>query len=180
MKIDEVELPTTRDHEHSVKIHNLCVKIFRSLLKKKSDGFFIFQVQNIHYLIINHNNSTEDSNDADLQQIKAELISVLTEELLEGLPPERNVDQKIEIEPGSTPPHRGIFQLSPAEFLDTKEYITDLLRKNKIRSKKSPNGAPPFFVKRKGYLRIVIYSRALQRITKHSNVLIPPTRWLTD
>lgn len=70
----------------------------------------------------------------------------------EGLPPKRDVDHRIEVDPNSTPPRRGMFQLSPAELLATKEYIEDLLRKGKIRPSKSPYGAPLFFVKQKGQL----------------------------
>lgn len=83
------------------------------------------------------------------------------------------MDHKIEINEGSKPPHSGIFQLSPAELVATKEYVADLLRKKKIRPSKSPYGAPLFFVKQKGQLRGVIDYTALNRITKHNNAPIP-------
>lgn len=55
----------------------------------------------------------------------------------------------------------------------TKEYVTDLLRKGKIRPSVSPFGAPLFFVRQKGKLRGVIDYRALNRITKANHGPIP-------
>lgn len=94
--------------------------------------------------------------------------------------PQRDVDHKIEIDPGATSPHRGIFQLSPAELIATKEYVTELLKKRKLRPSKSPFGAPLFFVKQKGQLRGVIDYRALNCITKHNNAPIPRTDEMFD
>lgn len=41
-------------------------------------------------------------------------------DLPEDLPPIREVDHKIETFPDAKPPHRSIFQLSPAELVATK------------------------------------------------------------
>lgn len=86
----------------------------------------------------------------------------------------------IEVKPGSTRPHRGMFQLAPAELLATKEYITDLIRKQKIHPSESPYGAPLSFVKQKGKLRGVIDYRALNWTTKHNNTPIPRTNEMFD
>ena len=53
------------------------------------------------------------------------------------------------------------------ELKAAKEYVEDLMKKGKIRTSKSPYGAPLFFVKEKNKpLRgVVDYSR-LNRITK--------------
>lgn len=118
--------------------------------------------------------------DADIQALEQEFNSVFRDDLPAGLPPKREVDHKIEIISDSSPPHPGIFQLSPAGLLATKEYITDLLRKGKIRPSKSPYVAPLFFVKQKGQLRGVIDYRALNRITKHNNAPIPRTDEIFD
>lgn len=74
-----------------------------------------------------------------------EFNDVLRDDLPEGLTPKRSVDHKIETLPDEKPPHRGIFQLSPAELIATKEYISDLLRKGKRRPSKSIlRSYPPF------------------------------------
>lgn len=78
------------------------------------------------------------------------------------------------------PPHRALFQLSPSELLATKNYVTDLLNKVKIRPSTSPYGAPHFFVRQNGKLHGVIEYIALNRITKRNNVPIPRTDEMFD
>ena len=99
----------------------------------------------------------------------------------EGLPLEREVDHEIQTEEGARPPKRALFQLSPAELEATKEYISDLLKKGKIRPSRSPYGAPLFFVKQKGgKLRGVVDYRDLNRITKRNSSPIPRTDEMFD
>lgn len=122
LEVDGISLPATRDRSESVKIHNIGVKKFRLLLRKKkrnSDDFIVYQVRNINNL------TTACSSDCilqdeELKRIREEFSTVFTEEPKDGLPRKRNVDHIMEIYPESTPPHRGIFQLSPAELLATK------------------------------------------------------------
>lgn len=143
------------------------VKKFRSLLtrkKKNSDNFTVFQLRKINNL---HSSAGgAQPKDEELIDLQKEFEDVFRDDLPDGLPTTRDVDHKIETHPDADPTHRGIFQLSPAELAATKEYVTELLRKGKIRPSKYPYGAPLFFVKQKGQLRGVIYYRALNRITK--------------
>lgn len=83
------------------------------------------------------------------------------------------MEHRIEIDKEIKPPHWSLFQLSPSELLATREYITDLLKKEKIRPNRSPFGAPLFFERQKGKLRGVIDYRALNRITKTNHAPIP-------
>lgn len=140
----------------------------------------IFRLTSVNNTLLSPERSKKASEDVDIKALKDEFSTVFRSDLPNGLPPRREVDHEIEIEENSTPPHRGIFQLSPAELLATKEYVTDLLRKGKIRPSKSPYGAPLFFVKQKGQLRGVIDYRALNRITKHNNAPIPRTDEMFD
>jgi Reverse transcriptase (RNA-dependent DNA polymerase) len=79
------------------------------------------------------------------------------------------------------PPHRQLYQLSPAELRAAKEYIVDLLNQGKIRSSKSPYGAPLFFVKDGDKpLRGVVDYRALNRITKPNNASLPRSDEMFD
>lgn len=113
--------------------------------------------------------------DEEIIALERDFSEVFRDDLPEGLLPERDFDHRIETTPDYSPPHRDMFQLSPAELLVTKEYITDLLKKGKIRPSKSPYGAPLFFVKQKGQLPGVIDYRPLNRITKHNNAPTPRT-----
>lgn len=183
LKVGDVTLSISKHMTPSVIIQNLGVKKFRSLLRKRkrnTEDFTVYQVRCTDNMNVELMNTSTADDDPDIAKIREEFSSVFRSDLPEGLPPEREIDHKIEVETGSTPPHLGMFQLSPAELIATKEYITDLLKKKKIRPSKSPYGAPLFFVKQKGSLRAVIDYRALNRITKHNNAPIPRTDEMFD
>lgn len=183
VSLGNVKLPYKRISNKSVTIQNLGVKKFRSLLRKKkrhTDDFVVYQVRNINSLETRLNDMKQEPDDPEVQALKGEFSSVFVDNFPAGLPPQRDVEHHIEVDPDSTPPHRGIFELSPAELIATKEYITDLLKKRKIRPSKLPYGAPLFFVNQKGQLRGVIDYRALNRITKHNNAPITRTDKMFD
>lgn len=185
VRVGDILLPISSCCDDQVKVCNIGVKKFRSLLKKKktSEDFVVLQVSNItsreeskHHTPGNQTTSM----DTDTALLLEQFSEVFRDDLPAGLPPKRSVDHTIEIEEDSKPPHRPIFQLSPAELLATKEYIVDLLKKGKIRPSRSPYGAPLFFVKQKGKLRGVIDYRALNRITKPNNTPIPRSDEMFD
>lgn len=111
--------------------------------------------------------------DLEVTAVLHEFVDVFRDELHPGLPLEPTVDHVIKIDPNEKPPHRPIFQQSPAELLATKQYVIDLSRKGKIRPSRTPIGAPLVFVRQKGKLRVVIDYRALNRITKPKHTPIP-------
>ena len=91
-----------------------------------------------------------------------------------GPPPKREIDHEIKIESGSKPPHRALYQLSPAELQAGKGYIKKNISCGEIRPSKSPYGAPLFFFKdRHKPLRAVVDFRSLNRITKKNNSPLP-------
>ncbi len=109
-----------------------------------------------------------------LNRILHKYDNVFQEEIPPGLLPKRSVDHEIEVEKDSKPPHRPLYQLSPAELEEAKIYVQDLLRKGKIRPSKSPYGASLFFVKEKDKpLRGVVDYRALNHNTKRNNAPLP-------
>lgn len=90
------------------------------------------------------------------------------------LPPEREVDHRIELEPGSKPPWRPVYRMSPLELDESKKQLDDLLKRGAIRPSRSPYGAPIIFVKKKGgELRMCIDYRELNKITKKNRYPIP-------
>lgn len=122
---------------------------FRSLLRKEktsSADSTVFQLTNIYRI---NKLPENDATDPDLLSLIDKFDSVFREYLSDKLPLVRGIYHKVKIRPDSNPPHRPILHLSPAELHATKEYDTDLLRKEKMRSRKSPYGAPHFFVKQK-------------------------------
>lgn len=119
------------------------------------------------------NTGFNQRSDVRLERLLKRYSHIFRDDLPSGLPPKRPVDHTIELTEANVTPNRPIFQLSPAELLATKEYVTDLINRGKIRPSRSPFGAPLFFVKQKDKLRGVIDYRGLNRITKKNNAPIP-------
>ena len=82
--------------------------------------------------------------------VLGEFQDVFPEDLPSSLPPRREVDHHIELEPGSTPPFKGVYKMSYAELEELKKQLSDLTEKGFIQPSKSPYGAPVLFVKKKG------------------------------
>ena len=66
------------------------------------------------------------------------------------LPPERDVDHDIVLEPGAKPPFLPIYHLSPRELKEVKAQLTNLIESGFIQPSKSPYGAPIIFVPKPG------------------------------
>ena len=85
---------------------------------------------------------------------------------LPGLPPHREIDFAIELEPGTTPISRALYRMAPAELKELKVQLHELLDKGFIRPSVSPWGAPILFVKKKdGSMRLCIDYRELNKVT---------------
>ncbi|KAA0039169.1 pol protein [Cucumis melo var. makuwa] len=87
-------------------------------------------------------------------------------EELPGLPPHREVEFAIELEPGTVPISRAPYRMAPAELKELKVQLQELLDKGFIRPSVSPWGAPVLFVKKKdGSMRLCIDYRELNKVT---------------
>jgi hypothetical protein len=110
-----------------------------------------------------------------------EFQDVFPENLPPGLPPERSVDHRIELVPGSDPPNKPPYRLSPAEQDVLKKQLEELTELGFIRPSKSPYGAPVLFVKKKdGGLRLCIDYRALNKQTIRNAYPLPRIDELLD
>jgi clan AA aspartic protease (TIGR02281 family) len=109
-----------------------------------------------------------------IQEVLAEYKDVLTNELPKELPPRREVDHKIEVQPGAEPPSKPPYRLNQKELMELKTQLNDLLERGYVRPSKSPYGAPVLFVDKKdGKLRMCIDYRALNKVTIKSNYPLP-------
>jgi len=173
------EHPNEERGAKPVKVTNMGVKKFRRMLKRKSsEKYQVFQVVAKDDWELGKVQKPQD--DRRLDGILKKYGSVFRSELPDGLPPKRSIEHSIEIEEGSKPPHRPLYQLSPAELKAVKDYVESMLKSGKIRRSKSPFGAPLFFVKEEDKLRAVIDYRALNRITKKNNAPIPRSDEMFD
>ncbi|KAA0053351.1 ty3-gypsy retrotransposon protein [Cucumis melo var. makuwa] len=86
-------------------------------------------------------------------------------EELSGLPPHREVEFAIELEPGTVPISRASYRMAPAELKELKVQLQEFLDKGFIRPSVSPWGAPVLFVKKKdGSMRLCIDYRELNKL----------------
>jgi len=107
--------------------------------------------------------------------------SVFPTELPDGLPPRRDIDHRIEVLPGSTPPSRATYRMSPTELDELKKQLDELTRAGFIQPSKSPYGAPVLFVKKKdGSMRMCVDYRALNAITVKNKYPLPRIDELFD
>lgn len=106
---------------------------------------------------------------------------VFPEELPAGLPPKREVDHRIELVPGSSPPSRPTIRLSAPEMDELKKQLAELVKSGFIQPSKSPFGAPILFVKKKdGTMRMCVDYRALNNITIKNAYPLPRIEELFD
>ncbi|KAL0551590.1 hypothetical protein IC582_010679 [Cucumis melo] len=102
-------------------------------------------------------------------------------EELPGLPPHREVEFAIELEPGTVPISRALYRMAPAELKELKVQLQELLDKGFIRPSVSPWGAPVLFVKKKdGSMRLCIDYRELNKVTVKNRYPLPSIDDLFD
>ncbi|KAK9079891.1 hypothetical protein SSX86_001564 [Deinandra increscens subsp. villosa] len=93
---------------------------------------------------------------------------------LPGLPPDRDVEFKIDLVPNAKPVAKAPYRLAPAELQELKTQIQELLDKGFIRPSVSPWGAPVLFVKKKdGSMRMCIDYRELNKLTVKNKYPLP-------
>ncbi|XP_059437724.1 uncharacterized protein LOC132170646 [Corylus avellana] len=110
-----------------------------------------------------------------------EFEDVMPPELPKTLPPRRNVDHRIELLPGSTPPARAPYRMSPKELAELQRQLTELLETGFIQPSKAPYGAPVLFQKKKdGSLRMCVDYRALNKVTVKNKYPVPLIQDLFD
>ena len=98
---------------------------------------------------------------------------VFPEDLL-GLPPDRDVEFVIELQPGTAPISRRSYRMPPNELAELKVQLQDLLNKGFIRPSSSPWGCPALFVKKKDQsLRLCVDYRLLNAVTIKNKYPLP-------
>jgi len=98
-----------------------------------------------------------------------------------GIPPQREVDHRINLLPGSTPPSRPAYRTSPADSAELKKQLDSLIEHGFVIPSTSPYGAPVLFVKKKdGSIRMCVDFRALNKITERNMSGLPRMDELFD
>ncbi|GJP47701.1 hypothetical protein CLOM_g6873 [Closterium sp. NIES-68] len=106
---------------------------------------------------------------------------IFLDDLPLGLPPERDHDHTIQLEPGAQPTVRTQWRLNQPELEELRRQLDYLLEKGFVRPSTSPFAAPILFTPKKdGGLRMCIDYRALNRVTIKSRYPIPRADELID
>jgi hypothetical protein len=93
---------------------------------------------------------------------------------LPGLPPDRDVEFKIELIPGTAPISRRPYRMPPNELAELKTQLNELWKKGLIRPSSSPWGCPAIFVKKKDQsLRMCVDYRPLNAVTIKNKYPLP-------
>jgi RNase H-like domain found in reverse transcriptase/Reverse transcriptase (RNA-dependent DNA polymerase)/Integrase zinc binding domain/Chromo (CHRromatin Organisation MOdifier) domain len=116
-----------------------------------------------------------------LDRVLEDYDDVFPEDLPAGLPPRRAIDHRIDLLPGASPPSRPAYRTSPADSLELKRQLDDLLSHGFIIPSTSAYGAPVLFVKKKdGSVRMCIDYRALNKVTERNMAGLPRMDELFD
>ena len=95
-------------------------------------------------------------------------------EELPGIPPERQVEFRIDLIPGAAPIAKAPYRLAPPEMQELSTQLQELLDKGFIHPSSSPWGAPILFVKKKdGSYRMCIDYRELNKVTVKNRYPLP-------
>jgi hypothetical protein len=113
--------------------------------------------------------------------IKLEDIPVVCEypdifpDELPGMPPDRDVEFVIELQPGTAPISKRPYRMPPNELAELKLQLQELLDKGYIRPSASPWGCPALFIKKKdNSLRLCVDYRPLNAVTIKNKYPLPP------
>ncbi|GJR19895.1 putative reverse transcriptase domain-containing protein [Tanacetum coccineum] len=102
-----------------------------------------------------------------------DFTDVFPKDLL-GLPPQRQVEFRIDLVPGATPVAKSPYRLAPSEMQELSGQLQELLDKGFIGPSHSPWGAPVLFVKKKdGSFRMCIDHRELNKLNVKNRYPLP-------
>jgi hypothetical protein len=100
---------------------------------------------------------------------------------LSGMPPDRDIEFAIELQPGTAPISKRPYRMPLTELAELKKQLKELLDKGFIRPSTSPWGCPALFVKKKDEsLRMCVDYRPLNAVTIKNKYPLPRIDVLFD
>jgi hypothetical protein len=112
--------------------------------------------------------------------VVCDYLDVFPDEL-PGMPPDRDIEFAIELQPGTAPISKRPYRMPPAELAELKRQLQELLEKGFIRPSTSPWGCSALFVKKKDEsLRMCVDYRPLNAVTIKNKYPLPRIDVLFD
>jgi hypothetical protein len=111
--------------------------------------------------------------------VVCEYADVFSDEL-SGMPPDRDIEFAIDLQPGTAPISNRPYRMQPAKLAELKKQLQELLDKGFIRPSTSPWGCPTLFVKKDESLRLCIDYRPLNAVTIKNKCPLPHINVLFD
>jgi hypothetical protein len=97
------------------------------------------------------------------------------------MPPKRDIEFKIELQPGTAPIAKSPYKMTRDELVELKIQLQDLLDKGYIHPSSSPWGCPALFVMKKDKeLRLCVDYRSLNAVTIKNKYPLPRIDILFD
>ena len=156
---------------------------FKRVAKKSGTELFLAIVRPVNgdKVVSSKANVSNGTEHVAVKNLLVKFKDVFPDDLPSGLPPKRDVDHRIELLPGSEPPTKAPYRMSPAQLDELKKQLNELLEKQFVQPSKSPFGAPVLFVKKKdGSTRMCIDYRALNKVTIKNKYPLPRVDELLD
>jgi hypothetical protein len=105
--------------------------------------------------------------------VVCEYVDVFPNELPE-MPLDRDIEFAIELQPGTAPISKRPYRMPPAELVELKKQLQELLDKGYFHPSTSPWGCPALFVQKKDEsLRLCIDYRPLNAMTIKNKYPLP-------
>jgi hypothetical protein len=124
-----------------------------------------------------HHTTTQNLEDIP---VACEFPNVFPEDL-SGIPPDRDVEFIIELQPGTTPISRRQYKMTPKELAELNVQLNKLIDKGYIRPSLSSWGCPALFVKKNDQsLRLCVDYQRLNAITIKNKFPLPRIDILFD
>lgn len=164
--------PTATMERQKMQVNLITAKQVKKIIRKGIDKTFIAVIRE----------TSENSPDNGIAKtILAEFSDVFPDQLPRELPPQRSIDHRIELAPGTVPISRPTYRMSYHELEELCRQLEELIACGYIQPSRSPYGAPVLFVKKKdGSFRLCVDYRALNKTTIKNKYPLPRIDDLLD